>query len=128
MASQTLASASLISPEAGIELIGRGVEKVLAVAANERQLDAPSLLRWAGRRLQDGQQAVAFLRQLLRLFGHNFAVVNFHFNRQITHGAKLRLKTSGDKRRVCSSTSIGTIENAEFRVADLSRKRYTPSC
>ena len=45
MASQTLASTSLISPEAGIELIGRGVDEVLAVAANERQFDSSPLLR-----------------------------------------------------------------------------------
>jgi hypothetical protein len=37
-------------------------------------------------------------------FGHDFAVVNFDFNRQITHGAKLRLKTNGDKRRVHNSS------------------------
>lgn len=44
MASQTLASASLISPEAGIELVGGGVDQARDVAANERQFDAPPLV------------------------------------------------------------------------------------
>src|SRR5262245_59686094 len=104
MASQTLASASLVSPEAGIELFGRGVDQALAVAAKERQLDALPLLRGIGGRLQNRQQAVAFLRQFLRLFRHDFAMLNFNFNRHVTHGAKLRLKTSADKQRLHSST------------------------
>jgi hypothetical protein len=44
-----------------------------------------------GIRLENGEQTGAFFGQALGAFGQNVSMVNFDFDGQITHGAKLRL-------------------------------------
>ena len=48
---------------------------------------------------ENGKQAGGFFRQALRAFGQNVSVVNFDFNGQITHVAKLRLHPPARKQR-----------------------------
>jgi len=52
-----------------------------------------------GIRLENGKQAGCPLGQVFRTFGHNVSVVNFDFNGQITHRAKLRRHRSARKQR-----------------------------
>ena len=90
-ANHTLASASLIPPEAGIALLRRGVDDPVAITTNQRQFDALAnglghSSRRAPRR-QNRQQAAAFFGQPFQPARHDATMVNFDFDSQITHSA-----------------------------------------
>jgi len=68
-------------------------------------------LKWGDRggvvgiRLEEGEQPGTFFGQALRAFGQNVSVIQFDFNRQITHDVKLRRPQPARKQRFFGAAS-----------------------